>query len=554
MDADAYTALLEDPADAVDGPPDTPSGVIDAMAEVQGATCPFVAAMDAPRSSWNTSRNELAARFRLADDWAKSDKYPDWQCRLVLKELAFAFLAYRVPHHIMTFRLTLAACRLDQRVRLALTADERLLMSFEESDAARQRRVRRALDEKRHRQKHDAQQRHDSGGGNGNAAGSRMNRRFSTNTHTLVAEVGEQKEFAELVVACDNSLNLAKMVACEGVADNVMRGQCCYRALFDLKAIHDRAAAPWPDWLYIPASAGMAAAYSPLFSGAGRSEFLASIVVGGLVAAAEHFAPARVSRGAGMGMELVCAFLAALLAGLVSACIAPINVMNVVLSGIVFHLRGLGITSAIMDIQHGSAHIGAGHLMEVLLISVNLGIGMAGGLHLAATLFHDGAQIEPSMPPTHKNPAWASHLAVLFATVPTTVLFKAVPRHLPQYYLGTAAAYYGTLVATNYMGLGDFSACFGATLVGVLANLYGRYTKFPASEVFIFSIIAIVPGSFALTFSFAGTGESGGGKKSGAAAGQEQAIGLLADMVGIAVAIVAGQFISHVLLPPKRQL
>ena len=208
-----YTAL-KDPSDntAVDGPPPepiaTPDGVVLAMADQKPQACPFVAALDAPRSAWNATRAELAARFRLADTWAKTDKYPDWQCRLVLKELAFAFLSFRVPHHVMTFRLTLVACRLEQRVRLGLTSDERLLMCFEESDAARKRRVCRALEEKRQRERHDGEHHRTAG-----TAGKRMPRRmFSANTHTLMAEVGEQKEFAELVVADDNSLNLAKMV------------------------------------------------------------------------------------------------------------------------------------------------------------------------------------------------------------------------------------------------------------------------------------------------------------------------------------------------------
>ena len=63
-----------------------------------------------------------------------------------------------------------------------------------------------------------------------------------------------------------------------------------------------------------------------------------------------------------------------------------------------------------------------------------------------------------------------------------------------------------------------------------------------------------MPGSFAITFSFSAVGGGGGDKQSGADAGQEQAIGLLGDMVGISVAILCGQFISHILVPPKRQL
>ena len=69
----------------------------------------------------------------------------------------------------------------------------------------------------------------------------------------------------------------------------------------------------------------------------------------------------------------------------------------------------------------------------------------------------------------------------------------------------------------------------------------------PGLVLMLFSIIAITPGSFGLTFSYVAAGTDSSDR-------METAVGLLGNLLGLAIAIVSGQFIANALLPPIRSL
>ena len=66
----------------------------------QHQECPFARAKHAPGTAWRTSRAEAAAKLRLQDAWNTAARYPRWQARLIVKEMASAFLRYRMPYYI----------------------------------------------------------------------------------------------------------------------------------------------------------------------------------------------------------------------------------------------------------------------------------------------------------------------------------------------------------------------------------------------------------------------------------------------------------------------
>ena len=165
----------------------------------------------------------------------------------------------------------------------------------------------------------------------------------------------------ELVSSSSSSLNLRKLVDVERVADDIVQGRCAITALRELHAIKEREDQAFPRLQYIAACSLMALSYGPLFADSGVYELLAATVIAPVVAAIEVFAPWRLKRYS-LSMEIVVAFCASFLASSVHLLVAKINVINVVLSAIVFHLPGLGVTTAVMDVGFGNAHIGAGEL------------------------------------------------------------------------------------------------------------------------------------------------------------------------------------------------
>ena len=185
------------------------------------------------------------------------------------------------------------------------------------------------------------------------------------------------------------------------------------------------------------------------------------------------------------------------------------------------------------------------------MISVNLGIGLCAGLAFASSILNGGVGVDPSSAPALPiNPGaapWVQHVAIIFASVPTCLLFKGAWEHLPYYAVGTCSAFYGTLFASTVLKAGSFSACVGAALCGTISNVYGHVSGAsggPAVELLLFSLIAIVPGSFSLSFSFAATGSKD----------ESVAIALLGNFLFVAVAIVSGQFVANSVVSPRRQL
>ena len=83
-----------------------------------GSRCPFRASEERDLSMWEESQEELASRLKLGEKWKaarRKQAFPAWQSRVLVKQLAFMLLHYRMPYHIIEFRLTLVAMRLGER-------------------------------------------------------------------------------------------------------------------------------------------------------------------------------------------------------------------------------------------------------------------------------------------------------------------------------------------------------------------------------------------------------------------------------------------------------
>lgn len=157
--------------------------------------CPFRAVLERELSTWEQSQEEVVARLKLGEVWSAArlkQPFPVWQARLLVKELAFMFMHYRMPYHISEFRLTLVAMRLGERLRIANTEDGSLLLVFQETNEVGGRNL------------------------------------VSTTTAP------------EVVASTSSSLNLRKLVDVERVADDIVQGKCAISALRELQKIKDR--------------------------------------------------------------------------------------------------------------------------------------------------------------------------------------------------------------------------------------------------------------------------------------------------------------------------
>ncbi|KNC76365.1 hypothetical protein SARC_11128 [Sphaeroforma arctica JP610] len=453
---------------------------------------PFTSHSNVLRFEWEDTRAEVASRLHLQEIWDTCEVYPEWQRRLLIKEIGSAYLRYSIPLHILEYRITMIAMRLHERVRLSHTSSGALLILFCEEKVF----VDRPDGDK------DA-----------------------------------NREYVELVPAGNKDVNLAKMVDVEKVADSIINGQSCRTALKRLIEIRHAPDTPWPKWAYIPAAVGFVVGYGPLYNGAGVYETLCAALVTLIVSSLEVYW--SVFHRVGLGKQMLVAFLAASGVAIFHIYIQQINVMNAIMTSLTCHLPGLALTNALTHVVFGYNHVGAHGLVQVLVVSANLGVGVIGGLTFVGSL--SGHIILPSLAPVSQFAWYIPHISIVLSLVPTVILNKGKLSHLHWYALGTFAAYYGTQFGHKVMGIDQFASCVGATVTGVIANAYGNYTDSgPAIELVLISIIAIVPGSFTLNFTTAMDTAS--------------SISLARDMMIVALSIVTGQFISCAILPPKRQL
>ena len=194
------------------------------------------------------------------------------------------------------------------------------------------------------------------------------------------------------------------------------------------------------------------------------------------------------------GHDLLSGLLAGALAILCHSYIAHINVLGACLSGIVWCLPGLRITMAMLDLSTGNPVTGTAKFMSSLITAMNLGIGVVAGMSLGHLTGVEPDQAILDASDHGPVPQWFLPVCIVMSTFPTMVLLDARPSHFIQYTFGSALAYYLSSYATIYIGQA-FGSWLAAAAVGIISNLYGRFTPHPAIELSLFSILMLVPGS-----------------------------------------------------------
>ena len=341
----------------------------------------------------------------------------------------------------------------------------------------------------------------------------------------------EKDTTCHLLVAEKPGTSLSRMTDMCHVAETIVQGRSsaadCLVSVQDIMRRPPLWSGRWQLACYVLVSA----LYTPLFSG-GWVEMLIACLSGLLIGLLDVW-KAR-NRSLARGHDLLSGLFCSIVAVVVNEYLISINVLAACLSGVVWMLPGLRICLAVMDISSGHSITGSGKLLSGLLTAINIGIGITCGLQLQSALSSSHPVVTR---PSSAFPEWSLHVSVLIAVFPSVVLMDASYMHAPILGLGMVTAYEISTQLTSRIGSG-FASFVASAAVSCGSNLYERWTPHPSVELYLFSVLVIVPGSV--------------GVRGILASDTATALSFLFEMVGIVIAIVTGWYGGMVLVPPLR--
>jgi uncharacterized membrane protein YjjP (DUF1212 family) len=341
---------------------------------------------------------------------------------------------------------------------------------------------------------------------------------------------------AHLIQPAHPSLSLSKMVDVCGLAEQIIRGESTYEdSMAAVQAVVARKS-QYSEKLFLPAMFLVSFLGAPLFNGgwiecivAGSSGFLTGIL--------ELYSSNRNILALARGHDLLAGLISAVLVSLTLSLVSSLNVLAACMAGIFWSLPGLRATLACLDLSTNHYITGTAKLFSTIMTMLNLGIGIAVGLQLQRII--GGNSVDLFTQSQYKLPPWVPWLSCFLCAFPTMILLDAKKSHLAQLVAGCMCAYAVSALAANFIGntMGTFLA---AAAIGIMANLYGRYTANPSIELYLFSIIMLVPGSI--------------GVKSILADNTLTQLSFFFQMIEIAIAIVTGMFCANIVIPPLRSM
>ena len=356
---------------------------------------------------------------------------------------------------------------------------------------------------------------------------------FSTPT-MLLASFGADEANAETHVlrVQPGGMDLGRLAELDALGVAITRGSLTVAdALERARAL----ALPRPRrqrWSAVLASAVASGSAASLMGG-GYAEIGASLGVGlvmGLLgeAARRHEAIDR--------LQLVLAGgLSAAIAGAVASEV-PLALTLVTVAGIITHVPGLTLTVAMTELSTNHLASGSARTFSALTTLAQLAFGSLLGASLASSL---GSPVSAQTTPTAVLPAT---LAVLLGGFAFARLLEARRKDLPLVVGAAVWALWASRLG-EAAGGGVAGVAIASMLVGVAGNTTARLLRRPASLVLIPGILLLVPGSLgyrSLAELLAGD----------VVAGVARAV----QVSMIAVALAAGQVVSHAIVPPRREL
>lgn len=237
-------------------------------------------------------------------------------------------------------------------------------------------------------------------------------------------------------------------------------------------------------------------------------------------------------------LDAVAAMLAAAVALLVAAYVAPLNQNTVIIASLIVLLPGMSLTNAVNELTSGHLVSGTARFAGALSTIVKLAVGVALAVSVARL-----AGLEPMVRASRPQPDWVEWGALVVSAFAFAVLFRARVRDVPLVMAAAMAGYVVSRVVGDAYGspAGVFSA---ALLVTAAGNAFARWVHRPGALVRVPGIILMVPGSTSLR------GLLDVIQQQTVDAGQAAWMAVL----NILMALVAGVLFGNLLLPTRRNL
>lgn len=236
--------------------------------------------------------------------------------------------------------------------------------------------------------------------------------------------------------------------------------------------------------------------------------------------------------------DAIAGILAAAIACMVAAWVAPINLNTVIIASVIVLLPGMALTNAVNELTSQHLVSGTARFAGAISTLLKLTVGTMIALVVCELL-----GIDPQVRALRAQPQWVEAGALVLAAFAFAVLFRSARRDYPVVMLAAAAGYLVSRTAGEAWGspVGVFLSALTLTAAG---NAYARWRSRPGALVRVPGIILLVPGSASLR------GVISMFQQQNLAAGQDALIGVL----NILLALVAGLLFGNLLVPTRRNL
>lgn len=279
---------------------------------------------------------------------------------------------------------------------------------------------------------------------------------------------------------------------------------------------------------------GLASGAACRFLGGGGREIVVASLIGMVIGILGDFAGRRQWLSL---FEPAGAFVAALVAHLVSAWSVPLSVYIATVAGLIILLPGYTTTVAMNELSNRHLVAGTARLMGAFVTFVGIAFGVASGTTVAQLIA--GA---PQIANATALPGWTLWAALAVAPFAFTVLLRAEPKDA-FWILGTGAlAFWGGQWGARAVNQ-EIGAFLGALLVGLLGSAYAHLRDRP-------SVITVVPGILLLVPGSIGFRSVSSLLDREVIAGVETAF----TMVMTVIALVAGLLVANVVAPTRRKI
>ncbi len=311
---------------------------------------------------------------------------------------------------------------------------------------------------------------------------------FSTPTSIMAAfgPIGEQS--THLMRVNPGSISLSQLTQLDRVASDVLGGRISPEV--GIERLDDIEAAP-P--LFGPVVTILAFALSSgavaRFLGGSWREILVGVIIGlatGLVAIAG-------SRWQALGdvFEPIAAFIASLIAGILSARVLAFSTYTATVAGLIVLIPGFTLTIAIRELSTRHLSSGTARLFAASVTFLGIIFGVALGNRISVAIAGPPQPI-PDLP---SLTGWSMLLAAVLAGIAFSVILEAERKDFPWVIFASVIAVLAGRIGTQLLGL-ELGGFVGALVVGVAGNLFARLRKRPSMVMLVPGILMLVPGTF----------------------------------------------------------